>query len=118
MAGDKTTFNFSKLPDIVGTGEKYGVQVGTKEHGKRKVFIKKTGGTSCCSLRQRSRDVLGPSDRHVHHPATCSDDFPRGRGVGGGRLGRIAVAEREHVQGEVEEHGGRKQARGTSYSGS
>ena len=24
---DKNTFNFSKLPDIVGTGEKYGVQV-------------------------------------------------------------------------------------------
>ena len=28
VAGDKTTFNFSKLPDIVGTGQKYGVQVG------------------------------------------------------------------------------------------
>ena len=118
MAGDKTTFNFSKLPDIVGTGEKYGVQVGIKEHGKRKVFMKKTGGTSCCSLRQRSRDVLGPSEGHVHHPATCSDNFPRGRGVGRGRLGRVAVAEREHVQGALEEHGGRKQARGTSYSGS
>ena len=34
VAGDKTTFNFSKLPDIVGTGEKYGVQVGRKEDGK------------------------------------------------------------------------------------
>ena len=89
-----------------------------KNMEKEKFSTKKTGGTSCCSLRQRSRDVLGPFDRHVHHPATCSDDFPRGRGVGGSRLGSVAVAEREHVQGAVEEHGGRKQARGTSYSGS